>query len=113
MPNMVSLCAAAATFFNPGSWGAPEILIVLAIILIFFGPKRLPQLSRSIGKSIREFRKGVTEVKRDIEDADDEPEDEPSSTATTAQGPDASPSAGDAGGSAPQADQTGTSKSNA
>jgi sec-independent protein translocase protein TatA len=41
--------------------GGTELLIILAIILLFFGAKRVPQLGRSLGQSIREFRKGVSE----------------------------------------------------
>lgn len=39
--------------------GTPELLIILAIILLLFGGSKLPQLSRSIGSSIKELRKGV------------------------------------------------------
>lgn len=39
--------------------GAPELLIILAIILLLFGGSKLPQLSRSIGTSIKELRKGI------------------------------------------------------
>lgn len=39
--------------------GAPELLIILAIILLLFGGSKLPQLSRSIGSSIKELRKGI------------------------------------------------------
>jgi sec-independent protein translocase protein TatA len=42
-------------FRNPLS----DALVVLVILLLFFGPKRLPMLSRSIGESIREFRGGI------------------------------------------------------
>ena len=48
--------------------GLPEILIVLAIALIVFGPKRLPEMGRSLGKGIREFKDSVTG-----NDEDDEP----------------------------------------
>ena len=40
--------------------GMTEILIILVIILILFGPKKLPQLARSIGDSVREYRKGLS-----------------------------------------------------
>ncbi len=42
-------------FRNPFS----DALVVLVVLLLFFGPKRLPMLSRSIGESIREFRGGI------------------------------------------------------
>ncbi len=41
--------------------GGTELLIILAIILLFFGAKRVPQLGRSLGESMREFRQGVSE----------------------------------------------------
>jgi sec-independent protein translocase protein TatA len=46
--------------------GLPEILIVLVIALIVFGPKRLPEMGRSLGRGIREFKDSVTG--RDEED---------------------------------------------
>lgn len=39
--------------------GAPELILVLAIILLLFGGKKLPELSRSLGESMRELRKGL------------------------------------------------------
>jgi len=45
--------------------GGMEILIVLAIILLFFGAKRVPELGRSLGRGIREFRQGTAEVGND------------------------------------------------
>ena len=39
--------------------GLTEILIILVIILILFGPKKLPELARSIGNSVREYREGM------------------------------------------------------
>lgn len=39
--------------------GAPELIIILAIVLLLFGGKKLPQLSRSLGESMRELRKGI------------------------------------------------------
>jgi sec-independent protein translocase protein TatA len=40
--------------------GIPEILIVLVIVLLIFGPKRLPDLGRSLGRGLREFKDSVT-----------------------------------------------------
>lgn len=39
--------------------GAPELIIILAIVLLLFGGKKLPELSRSLGDSMRELRKGM------------------------------------------------------
>ncbi len=39
--------------------GAPELVILLAIILLLFGGKKLPELSKSLGESMRELRKGI------------------------------------------------------
>ena len=40
--------------------GAPELIIILAILLLLFGGKKLPELSRSLGESMKELRKGLT-----------------------------------------------------
>jgi sec-independent protein translocase protein TatA len=45
--------------------GAQELLIILVIVLILFGANRLPDLARSLGSSVKEFKKGVGEVKGD------------------------------------------------
>lgn len=47
--------------------GIQELLIILIIILILFGGKKLPELSRSIGQSLKELRKGLTETSDDAE----------------------------------------------
>jgi sec-independent protein translocase protein TatA len=41
--------------------GMPELIIVLAIVLLLFGGKKLPELSKSLGTSMRELRKGMTD----------------------------------------------------
>ncbi len=48
--------------------GAPEIIILLVIVLLIFGPKRLPDLGRSLGRGMREFKDSVTG-----KDTDDDP----------------------------------------
>lgn len=46
------------------SLGSTELLVILAAALIFFGPRRLPQLSRQLGKGLAEFRKASEDFKR-------------------------------------------------
>ncbi len=50
-----------------GAIGTPELLVILVLILVFFGPKRLPQLAQSLGKGMREVRKAAEEVRREID----------------------------------------------
>jgi len=50
------------------SLGVPEILIILLIALIIFGPSRLPELGQSLGKAIREFKKSSQEIQKEIEE---------------------------------------------
>ena len=44
-----------------GTVGGPQILIILFVILLLFGARRLPDLAGSIGKSMKEFRKAITD----------------------------------------------------
>ncbi|MGL4610218.1 MAG: Sec-independent protein translocase subunit TatA/TatB [Trueperaceae bacterium] len=43
-----------------------EILLILVVILLLFGAKRLPEMAKGIGQSVREFRKGIKDMKDDI-----------------------------------------------
>ena len=51
-----------------GSIGGTELLIILVIALVVFGPKRLPELGRTIGKGLGEFRRASNDLKRSLED---------------------------------------------
>ncbi|GAG78097.1 unnamed protein product [marine sediment metagenome] len=51
-----------------GSIGFPELLVILTIALLIFGPKKLPEVGRSIGKALREFRRTSDEIKDKIEE---------------------------------------------
>lgn len=57
--------------------GAPEIILILVVVLLLFGASRLPKLARSIGESAKELRAGMKEA-GDEDDAE-APSDEPSS----------------------------------
>ena len=50
--------------------GIPELIIVLVILLVIFGPKRLPGLGRSLGSGMREFKDSVTGRSKDEDDED-------------------------------------------
>ena len=45
--------------------GYQELLVILVIVLILFGANRLPDLARSLGSSVKEFKKGINETKSD------------------------------------------------
>jgi sec-independent protein translocase protein TatA len=47
--------------------GTTEMILVLLIIIIFFGAKKIPELARGLGKGIREFKDASQEVKKEIE----------------------------------------------
>ena len=51
-----------------GSLGMPEILMILVIALIIFGPRKLPELGKSLGKGLAQFRKASEDFKRQWED---------------------------------------------
>ncbi len=51
-----------------GSIGGTELLIIVIIALVVFGPKRLPELGRTVGKGMREFRRASNDLKRSLED---------------------------------------------
>jgi sec-independent protein translocase protein TatA len=53
-----------------GSIGVPEVLIVLVIALIVLGPKKLPEVGRSLGRGMREFKDSISGVTKD-EDEDE------------------------------------------
>ena len=51
-----------------GSIGMPELIIIFVIALIIFGPRKLPELGRSLGKSIDEFKRASNELKNTLEE---------------------------------------------
>jgi sec-independent protein translocase protein TatA len=58
-----------------GSLGMPELIVIFVIALVVFGPRKLPELGRSLGRGIAEFKKATSELQNTLEqeiNADDE-----------------------------------------
>ena len=51
-----------------GNLGMPEILLIMLIVLLLFGAKRIPEIAGSMGKGIREFKKNINDATRDVQD---------------------------------------------
>ena len=58
-----------------GGVGGPEILVILLVALLVFGPKSLPEVARTTGKGVRELRRLATEFQREVNIADAEDDD--------------------------------------
>lgn len=58
----------AKDFYMLGSIGMPELIIIFVIALIIFGPRKLPELGRSLGKSINEFKRASNELKNTLDE---------------------------------------------
>jgi sec-independent protein translocase protein TatA len=66
-----------------GPFGIWEILIILVIVLLVFGPRRLPEMAKGLGQSVRAFRKELRDMKSEL-DFDDKP-DTPQASASRPQ----------------------------
>jgi len=59
-------------FFNLGPIGLPELLIILALVLLVFGPRKLPEIAEAFGKSINKFKSATSsasdEVRKEFDD---------------------------------------------
>ena len=59
-----------------GSIGMPELLIILLVVLLLFGAKKLPELARGLGKGIREFKDATKNVEKEMKEIDKKDEEE-------------------------------------
>lgn len=66
-----------------GPFGIWEILIILVIVLLVFGPKRLPEMAKGLGQSVRAFRKEMRDIKADL-DFDDKSASTPATASVAA-----------------------------
>ena len=56
--------------------GAPELILILLVILVLFGAKKIPELAQGLGKGVKEFRKAMKDVQDEVEtDASKKPEE--------------------------------------
>ena len=58
----------SGVFFMFGSIGMPELIIILTLALIIFGPRKLPELGRSLGKSLGEFKRASNELRNTLDE---------------------------------------------
>jgi TatA/E family protein of Tat protein translocase len=68
-----------------GSIGVPELIIILTIALIIFGPRKLPELGRSLGRSLSEFKRASNELRATLDEeirVDEQRQQEPARSAT-------------------------------
>jgi sec-independent protein translocase protein TatA len=68
-----------------GPLGFNEILIILIIVLLLFGGRKIPELMRGLGRGIREFNDAKTNVRREIEEGVNEKDQKTSSTSSSTQ----------------------------
>jgi sec-independent protein translocase protein TatA len=71
--------------------GPEKLLLLLALALVIFGPKKLPEMARSVGKGLREFRQASTEFRQQISSNGQEPEQTDALKAEGGAGPTDSP----------------------
>lgn len=66
-----------------GAFGGWEWIIIVLVILLFFGAKRIPELARGLGKGINEFKKAQDEIRKEIDKGGEESETQKKSETTS------------------------------
>lgn len=51
-----------------GGLGVSEILLIVLVVLLFFGGKKIPEMMKGLGKGVRSFKEGMNEIEKDIKD---------------------------------------------
>ena len=64
--------------------GMPELLIILAVALLVLGPKRLPEMARSLGRGLAEFRRASSELRNTLQAPLEEPQEQSAATSESA-----------------------------
>ena len=59
-----------------GNLGMPELIIILVVVLLLFGAKRLPELARGLGKGIQEFKSASTKTEKELKEGEEKEEKE-------------------------------------
>ena len=60
-----------------GTW---EIVAIVAVIVLLFGGKKIPELMKGVGKGVKSFKEGMNEVEKEVKEAEESPDNKPSST---------------------------------
>jgi sec-independent protein translocase protein TatA len=68
------------TTIQAGMIGGSEILIILVIVLIFFGGKKIPELMKGLGKGVKEYKKAVNGLEEDLNGEPEKPSENSSET---------------------------------
>jgi sec-independent protein translocase protein TatA len=71
----------ASTIAFLDSLGGSELIVILVVVLIFFGAEKMPEFARGLGKAIREFKKAAGDVEQEFKRAMDEAPEKPSTAA--------------------------------
>lgn len=76
-----------------GNLGMPELIMILVLALLLFGPKKLPEIGKQVGKALGEFKRTSNELKRTIEDEMEKATQDPPKTGPPPPDPPAAPAA--------------------